>query len=60
MKKHTKKLSLDRETLVSLQSDALGAVNGGAARTLSWGCEPTGGGGGTKTQFLCMPPPTQL
>ena len=52
-KPQTKKLSLDRETLVSLQNDALDTVNGGAANQQTLlGC-PTNVGG--RTCFLCVP-----
>lgn len=56
MKKHNRKLSLARETLASLQSDALAGVGGGNQRTLSWTCETQHSGVG-ETKLLCVPPP---
>jgi hypothetical protein len=56
-KPSTKKLTLDRETLVSLQADAMDAVIGGAANQQTLlGC-PTNAGG--RTCFLCVPDPVQ-
>ena len=47
-KKTLKKLDLNRETIVPLAPANLDRVNGGAARTLTWTCDPTGSyGGGT-------------
>jgi hypothetical protein len=56
-KPQTKKLSLDRETIASLQADALDAVIGGAANlpTVA-GCQTNVGG---RTCFLCVPDPVQ-
>jgi hypothetical protein len=44
--KKTKKLDLGRETLASLATASLDGVAGGAARTKTWTCDPTGGFGG--------------
>jgi hypothetical protein len=44
-KQSKKKLDLARETLVPLQLDQ---VHGGAARTLTWTCDPTGSYGGNR------------
>ena len=53
MKKHTdkklKKLGLGRETLAALSPTKLDGVVGGAAVTLTWTCDPTGGYTGGKT-----------
>jgi hypothetical protein len=39
-KKHSRKLDLNRETLLKLDLDKLANVQGGEARTLSWtGCD---------------------
>jgi hypothetical protein len=56
-KPQTKKLSLDRETLVSLQADAMDAVIGGNANlpTVA-GCQTNAQG---RTCFLCIPDPVQ-
>lgn len=41
-----KKLDLARETIVPLQALTLDKIHGGAARTLTWTCDPTGSYGG--------------
>jgi len=52
-KPQTKKLSLDRETVASLQTAALDAVIGGAANQQTLlGCQTNAAG---RTCFLCVP-----